>query len=185
MAKRTCSIDGCEKPVNGRGWCKMHYTRWLRGTAVERPSLTVEQRFWQGVRKSDYCWEWSGARSSGGYGRVPSGGRDALYAHRFAYELLVGPIPEGLQIDHLCRNRACCNPIHLEPVTPAENVRRGAAGRLRVPTTHCPHGHPMTESNVYLSKHGGYTSRICRVCHLEVMKRQRRRKAVARAMSAA
>lgn len=85
-----------------------------------------------------------------------------VYAHRIAYQLLVGPIPEGMQLDHLCRNRRCVNPDHLEPVTHAENVRRGLSGAYLRARTHCPKGHPYDQANTYVSNSG---SRNCRACH--------------------
>lgn len=84
--------------------------------------------FWDRVKKTDGCWIWQGPDNGQGYGtlRLP-GVRKKSYAHRVSYEMLVGPIPEGLYLDHLCRNPPCVNPDHLEPVTHAENVRRGLA----------------------------------------------------------
>lgn len=85
-----------------------------------------EPRFWVKVEKTESCWLWTGATNGLGYGKFKADPRTpAVYAHRYAYELVVGPIPEGLQLDHCCENPPCVNPAHLEPVTQAENVRRG------------------------------------------------------------
>lgn len=100
------------------------------------------------------CWVWQRAKTKAGYGQVPVGGR-MLYAHRVYYEDDVGPIPDGLVLDHLCRNPACCNPDHLEPLTQAENMRRA---RRSV----CRHGHELTGENVYLTPEG---NRQCRECN--------------------
>jgi len=109
------------------------------------------------------CWEWTAYVGNSGYGRFWLDGKGAL-AHRWSYEYHVAPIPEGLFIDHLCRNKVCVNPSHLEPVTPSENVLRGngpSAAAARGDTiTHCPQGHEYTEENTYMS--GG--SRVCRIC---------------------
>jgi hypothetical protein len=99
-----------------------------------------EERLWDRVTKHpEGCWEWTGPLTQG-YGVIGAGGRHAglIRTHRLSYELLVGPIPEGLQIDHLCKNRKCCNPEHLEPVTGAENVRRAFENH-----TLCPRGHEL------------------------------------------
>lgn len=103
--------------------------------------LTTEERFWAKVSKTETCWLWQGKDNGDGYGTLETEGR-RMYAHRYAYELLVGPIPVGLQIDHLCRVRHCVNPDHMETVTNKENTLRGEnfiAQQAR--RTHCPKGH--------------------------------------------
>lgn len=114
------------------------------------------------------CWILSGAQRNG-YAVIRYGGR-VVQAHRLAYEVYVGPIPEGLQLDHLCRQRACANPAHLEPVTPRENTLRGesiSAGYAK--RTHCKHGHELTSENVYTYPTGN--ARACRTCHREYQRR--------------
>lgn len=131
------------------------------------------ERFWARVDKDGPggCWLWTGHRTSGGYGGVALSGR-SLRAHRVAYELLVGPIPEGLQLDHLCRVRLCVNPDHLEPVTQTENVRRGfGVGGINYRKTHCPQGHPLSGENlIYRTAGTGHLGRTCRICRAESKK---------------
>ena len=128
----------------------------------------VQRRFLDKIAVGDDCWEWTGARS-GGYGRFSFGGRIA-YAHRIAYEIWVGPIPEGLQIDHLCRNRACVRPDHLEPVTHKENILRGVGLTAKhAVKTHCPHGH-LYDGRDNRGK------RICRRCRADAKRRHQERK---------
>lgn len=110
------------------------------------------------------CWIWQGAKSPDGHGRIGVGkGSKLQYVHRVVYEILVGPIPSGLVLDHLCRVRACCNPAHLEPVTQAVNLDRApdALATKNKAKTHCPHGHPYDFLNTYYNKRGG---RSCRAC---------------------
>jgi len=102
----------------------------------------------------DGCWIWTGAKQSRGYGSVGIDSKVRL-THRVAYEALLGPIPDGLTIDHLCMVKLCCNPAHLEVVTRAENGRRYTAA-----ITHCKHGHEFTDENTFM-KHG---ARQCRTC---------------------
>jgi hypothetical protein len=116
------------------------------------------------VRQGE-CLVWTGARNSKGYGQT-SISRRRVFTHRVMFEVEKGPIPEGFQIDHLCRNPSCCDPSHLEAVTPRENTIRGNAGLHRkIETeamTHCKRGHQYSEENTYVSKHGKRQCRICR-----------------------
>ena len=108
------------------------------------------------------CWLWFGGWNSDGYGYL--GGRGV---HCLSYEAYVGAIPEGLHLDHLCRMPCCINPRHLEPVTPMENVRRGAAGKL-LNRDCCEKGHPFTPENTYFRRPrrtSDNPTRICKICH--------------------
>lgn len=122
-------------------------------------------RFWVSVLKTDTCWLWVGCVTKEGYGLFFDGTKQVL-AHRFAYELLVGPIPKGLELDHVrawgCTNKHCVRPDHLEPVTHLENLRRGdapAAQNRR--KTHCKNGHEFTLENTRITHEG---KRQCLAC---------------------
>ncbi len=110
------------------------------------------------------CWEWTGQLQNRGYGVFSFRGRPWL-VHRWTYIHLVGPIPDGKEIDHLCRNRACCNPAHMEPVTRRENCLRGARSG---PRSRCRRGHRLVAGNVYVGRRG---TRLCKTCHLARCKR--------------
>lgn len=129
---------------------------------------TRDERFWSKVDGGDVdsCWLWTGKTNDSGYGIFRNDGKKDVRAHRWAYDSLIADIPVGLQIDHLCRTRNCVNPWHLEPVTLAENTRRGnfvsasiAAKRNR---THCPSGHEYTPENTRIV--GPRKHRYCRTC---------------------
>ena len=130
------------------------------------------------VERGSGCWEWQGSRTPDGYGRINSGGRGVpLPAHRVSYELHVGPIPEGFEIDHLCKNPGCVNPAHLEAVTHKENIRRGLSpAALNARKTHCVNGHEFTSENTKIERRG----RKCRTCANEVLRKnyQRQREMV-------
>lgn len=111
-------------------------------------------------RSESGCLEWQGCLSASGYGRIGIE-KKTFRVHRVAWEMVRGPIPEGMVIDHLCRNKKCCDPEHLEVVTQKENVRRGNSGKRNAEKTHCIHGHPFDEVNTYVSKTG---SRQCLAC---------------------
>lgn len=87
------------------------------------PFKSLEERFWPKVEKTETCWNWTASKMTSGYGQIGSGGKGGrpLCAHRVAYELEVGPIPDGMQIDHICHNRLCVNPAHLRAVTNKQN----------------------------------------------------------------
>jgi hypothetical protein len=131
----------------------------------------LEKRFWAKVQKTDGCWLWLGGVNSGGYGSISRGHRQEgmVHVHRVSYEMHCGEIPQGLVIDHLCRNRACVNPAHMELVTLGENVLRGEGFSARAARkTHCLRGHEFTEENTYRPPSGG---RYCRLC-IQIRKRE-------------
>jgi hypothetical protein len=122
---------------------------------VSRPA---GDRFWEKVdqRGPDECWPWLGWRTPKGYGMFrPHLHSTTSTATRFAYEQRVGPIPVGMHLDHLCRNPPCCNPSHLEPVTPRENMMRGnSILAINARKTECMRGHPFDEVNTYRTRLG-------------------------------
>jgi len=127
---------------------------------------TPEERFWAKVNKTETCWLWTANRGRSGYGNFRYQNRQTR-AHRTAYEWLVGPIPEGLQLDHLCRVRHCVNPEHLEPTTGKVNTLRGTGpSALNAVKTHCSQDHPLDGDNLYTWKN----ERGCRSCRASNVK---------------
>lgn len=179
-----CSFPGCERQHNSRGLCSPHGVMQRKGLPL-RPIMNrtgpiakpaVVRFAEKAALQDDGCIVWIGGKTLGGYGvfadKATHEQNTKAMAHRWSYEHHVGPIPEGLDLDHLCRNRACVNPEHLEPVTREVNIRRAAALR-----THCPAGHLYDESNTYIRP--GTVHRKCRTCMRERDRARRGRKAAA------
>ena len=125
-----CQHQNCLRPIATQGYCKAHYIRKLRGRDMDAPvrlSGSDPERFWQKVQKSDGCWEWLAYKNRGGYGIFRVGGK-SLLAHRVSFERANGPIPIGLEVDHMCHNAACVKPDHLRLATSGLNRQnlRGA-----------------------------------------------------------
>jgi hypothetical protein len=144
-----------------------------RGPRPKDHAERVERWIAKCVVDENGCWIWPGSKSNGGYAHVrvlqPDGSRPGRGLHRVVYEHRVGPVPEGLDLDHLCRVRACCNPAHLEPVTPRENILRGVGvSALNAIKTHCIHGHEFTPENTARDKSG---RRQCRECSRAAIRR--------------
>lgn len=133
-----------------------------------RPPKPAIERFRQHTRETPTgCIEWTGYLDKDGYGQIRPAGRKStnMRVHRWAYEHFVGPIPDGLVIDHLCKNRACCNPDHLEPVTARENWLRGdGPARINADKTHCIYDHPLSGDNLIVRD----GKRACRECRRRI-----------------
>lgn len=182
----TCTVANCDKPATRRGWCTLHYTRWLRTGSVNSDvpaqliyGVDTETRFWMRVNKDGpipayaptlgACWLWTG-KPRGAYGRFSLSHRKSVSAHRFSYELSHGVIPEGMDIDHLCRVTLCVRPSHLEAVTEKVNTLRGFSPHaINARKTACKNGHPYTLETTITG--AGY--RQCRICRAESAARRR------------
>lgn len=183
-----CAIDGCDRAVKARGWCVAHYDRWRRHgdpTAGGPPRTTSKKLGWplnllSRLELTDQgCLIFTGRCDRHGYARVIGPNGQLGMAHRLMYELVVGPISAGKELDHLCRVRNCVNPAHLEPVTHRENTLRGfGVTATNARKTHCPQGHLLDDTNTYVYPGG---NRKCRTCSAEQRQRyeNRKRQAVA------
>ncbi len=170
MEKKLCRIPGCPKPTKGQGYCAGHYHRLMRyGSPLEggapRIRAPEDVRFWAKVNKNGLlwngarCWLWTGTINPYGYG-IFSRPNGSNLAHRVACELTDGLIPDGLDCDHLCRNRACVNPAHIDIVTRAVNLGRGIRSIKAIARTHCIQGHALVGENLYYEGNG----KRCRTC---------------------
>lgn len=120
-----CRVTDCDRPARSLSLCQTHYKRHARGVSLTTPIRKRGLGFDSWVDKTAECWIWRGTTQAKGYGRFNAPGTASpMLAHRYSYEQIYGPIPQGMQIDHRCRNTSCVRPDHLEVVTAAENLRR-------------------------------------------------------------
>jgi hypothetical protein len=161
------------------GWVKSEPKPCCPGHS---PMIDLADRFWSKVDRSggeDACWLWMASRTTTGYGQISIGrrGEGMAKAHRVAFTLTYGPIPDGLVIDHLCRNPLCVNPIHLECVSSRENTRRGESSSMVLHLRGvCQHGHEMVGDNVIVRvMPSGRTKNTCRTCRREWDRNHRKR----------
>ncbi|WP_425061836.1 HNH endonuclease signature motif containing protein [Roseovarius confluentis] len=129
---KTCRVSNCGGKHLAKGLCRKHYLRKYRtgslNTSVLYGETALNRVLSKVVKTQSGCWEYTGKLTPKGYAHVKSDDGKMRFAHRIVFEAYIGPVPEGKEVDHLCRNRSCCNPDHLEAVTHQENCRRGNAG---------------------------------------------------------
>jgi hypothetical protein len=166
MVPKICSISECSDQHAGLGYCRRHYKRFRRygdplGT---RTIIPADVRFWAKVDKRGpgECWNWTAGLTAQGYGGFHPAKHETELAHRWSYRAASGSLEPGLVIDHLCRNRTCVNPEHLEQVENLENLRRGAGYALaNGMRSACINGHEYTSDNTYIDPAGGARCRRC------------------------
>ena len=161
-----CSVEGCSRLEYCKGFCHLHYYRVVRtGTPHPKPGKTTRERFMDKITKSDSgCWIWNGSVADTGYGTFKVSRGKWAHAHRFSYEIHIGPLEDDQHLDHICRVLRCCNPDHLEPVAPRTNFLRGIhPNALAVRFNRCKRGHDISDAYV-IHRSNGRVSRQCRMC---------------------
>lgn len=176
MNSWTCSVPGCTGNRYTRHLCGKHWARIRKYGDIDYVTPTDSRKQTVNnvrnnisaayvVNAETGCWIWIRGKDSEGYGKLTarraSGKVGGVLAHKYIYENIHGPVSEGLELDHLCRNPSCVNPAHLEPVTHAENVRRGKGNGFK-DQTHCKNGHAFTPDNTEIRPGGGRNCRMCR-----------------------
>lgn len=179
----TCSFGDCEKPLFNlkRQLCAMHYARLLRNGSPESVRKvysrgTTEERFHRYFKVEGDCWIWIGGLGNDGYAGIKDGDK-RVGAHRWAYEFYIGPIPEGMYLDHFkCGRTDCVNPNHVRPVTPRENVLRSDTSptALNLAKQFCKRGHPLDEENTYTRPNGNRQCRACNNARMRASNAQKR-----------
>lgn len=193
-----CSEPDCDRKPVARGMCNSHWVKWRRSTGSDFQSLYGDPvaNFWKKLTPgdADACWPWEGNIEPSGYGTFQTTHEGVRFtkAHRFAYHVMIGPVPDGMDLDHTCHtndsnchlgndcpHRACCNPRHLEPVTEMTNIHRsrGPSG-VNHQKTHCIHGHPLSGDNLLIRADG---HRRCRTCKRNSENRRYARRSAERA----
>ncbi len=149
-----CTLEDCGQKHKAHGYCASHYRKYrLYGDPHSSFFAPIEERFWQKVEKTETCWIWHGSCFESGYGQFKVEYKNRR-VHRYAYELLVGPIPEDMTLDHLCYNKGCVNPKHLEIVTARENYDRVPKDKV------CQRGHERIPGSRRCDECSRITSRL-------------------------
>jgi hypothetical protein len=175
---RICTVEGCENKHYGLGLCRPHYRKIRRATMAQLRPTRAERFAAKVVVAATGCHLWTGATDGEGRYGAFSDGRKVVRAHRWAWEQVHGPVPTGMDIDHLCRRTLCVNPGHLELVTHRENVLRGQSfAAVNAAKTHCKRGHPFTAENIRRTTDGG---RQCLACARSEEGRAKQREATRR-----
>lgn len=177
-----CIEPDCDRPRRAQGRCGKHYqAARAHGVlaTIQPQGRTALERFYAYLDTHDpaQCWRWQGATDKDGYGVFSPSGKGTVRVHRWAYEQLVGPIPDGLVLDHLCEQRDCANPQHTRPTTNRNNVLRSATSPSAVNArkAECHQGHALAGDNLTVNANG---ARLCRICERERWQRSNEKRKV-------